>query len=84
MLADGVSAQPIASVDGGRTWYSERNWELQTLWGAGAVDDATTLLPIKSLVLDLEVGASIARADQFDFSDEAPIDGSATLEVMYL
>jgi len=84
MRADGVSAQPIASSDGGRTWYGERNWELQTLWGAGAADDATTLLPIKNLVMDLGVNTSIARADQFDFSDEAPIDGSATLEVMYL
>ncbi|NMY24667.1 DUF1120 domain-containing protein [Pseudomonas sp. WS 5021] len=84
MLADGVSVQPIASGDGGRTWYNERNWELQTLWGAGALDDATTLLPVKSLVMDLEVGASIARADQFDFSQETPIDGSATLEVLYL
>jgi type 1 fimbria pilin len=84
MVADGVAVQPIASSDGGRTWYDEWAWELQTLWGAGAMDDATTLLPIKNLVMGLEVGTQINRADQFDFSNETPIDGSATLEVVYL
>ncbi|NNA65060.1 DUF1120 domain-containing protein [Pseudomonas gessardii] len=84
LVADGTPAQPIASADGGRTWYSERSWELQTLWGAGTQDDASTLLPIKNLVIDLEVRTQIAPANQFDFSDEAPIDGSATLEVVYL
>ncbi|QLG95077.1 DUF1120 domain-containing protein [Pseudomonas yamanorum] len=84
MVADAVTVQPIASGDGGRTWYAERSWELQTLWGVGAMDNATTLLPVKDLVMDLEVSTSIARADQFDFSEEHPIDGSGTLEVMYL
>lgn len=84
MVADAVPVQPIASGDGGRTWYAEWAWELQTLWGAGALDDATTLLPVKDLVMDLEVTTQIARADQFDFSEEQPIDGSGTLEVMYL
>lgn len=84
MVADAVAVQPIASVDGGRTWYAERNWELPSLWGVGALDDATALVPVKDLVIDLEVGTTIARADQFDFSDEQPIDGSGTLEVMYL
>lgn len=84
MVADTVSVQPIASSDGGRTWYAERNWELHTLWGAGAMDDGTTLLSVKDLVMDLEVSTQIARADQFDFSDDHPIDGSGTLEVVYL
>ena len=84
MVADAVAVQPIASGDGGRTWYAEWAWELQTLWGVGALDDATALVPIKNLVMDLEVSTTIARADQFDFSEEQPIDGSGTLEVMYL
>ncbi len=84
MVADAVAVQPIASGDGGRTWYAEWAWELQTLWGVGALDDATRLIPIKDLVMDLEVATQIARADQFDFSEEQPIDGSGTLEVMYL
>lgn len=84
MLADGVSAQPIASMDGGSNWYADMSWELGTLWGAGAMDDATTLLPSRLLVIDLDVGTTIARADQFDLSDEVAIDGSGTLEVLYL
>ncbi|USW96986.1 DUF1120 domain-containing protein [Pseudomonas proteolytica] len=84
MLADGIAVQPIASNNGGNTWYAEWLWELWTLWGAGAMDDASTLLPSKVLEIDLEVGTSIARADQFDLSEEVDIDGSATLEVVYL
>jgi hypothetical protein len=84
MVADTVSVQPIASGDGGRTWYAERSWELYTLWGVGAMDDATTLLAVKDLVMDLEVGTQIARADQFTFNDDHSIDGHGTLEVLYL
>lgn len=84
MLADGIGVQPIASIDGGSTWYAEWAWELQTLWGAGAMDDATTLLPSRVLEIDLEVSTSIAPAERFDLSEEVAIDGSATLEVVYL
>ncbi|TDR46862.1 uncharacterized protein DUF1120 [Pseudomonas brenneri] len=84
MTADGVAVQPIASEDGGRTWFAEHIWELGVLWGAGAMDDASALLPSRVLVLGLDVNTSIARADQFDLSDEVSIDGSGTLEVLYL
>ncbi|NMX91713.1 DUF1120 domain-containing protein [Pseudomonas sp. WS 5086] len=84
MLADGIGVQPIASMDGGKTWYAEWGWELWTLWGAGAMDDASTPLPSKVLEMDIEVGTTIARADRFDLSEEVAIDGSGTLEVVYL
>ena len=84
MVADSKAAQPIASVDGGSTWYAERNWELQTLWGVGDASDATTLLAVKDLTMDVEVHTHIARADQFDLSDVVPIDGSGTLDIVYL
>lgn len=84
MIADNTAVQSIASMDGGRTWYAEWAWELQTLWGVGALDDASMPIPVKDLTMDLEIGTQIARADQFDWSNEAPIDGSGTLEVVYL
>ncbi|MGL5998452.1 MAG: DUF1120 domain-containing protein [Pseudomonas proteolytica] len=84
MLADGIAVQSIASMDGGSTWYAEWAWELFTLWGAGAMDDPTTPLPSRVLEMDLEVGTTIARADRFDLSEEVAIDGSGTLEVVYL
>lgn len=84
MIADNTAVQPIASIDGGQTWYAEWAWELQTLWGVGALDDASMPIPVKELTLDFEVGTQIARADQFDWSNEEPIDGSGTLEVVYL
>lgn len=84
MLADGIGVQPIASADGGNSWYAEWGWELQTLWGAGAMDNPTILLPSRVLEMDLEVSTVIARADRFDLSEEVEILGSGTLEVVYL
>ena len=84
MVADTVSVQPIASRDGGRTWYPEWAWELESLWGAGAMDDGTTLIPVRTLAMDLEVSTQITRANELDLSTELPIDGSGTLEVVYL
>jgi len=84
ILADSVSAQPIASSDGGNTWYAERNWELNTLWGVGGMDDDSVLISMQNLAMDFEVGGQITRADRLDLSNEVTIDGSATLEVIYL
>ncbi len=46
--------------------------------------DNSTPIPLKNLKMDLLVNTSILRTDNMDLSDEVPIDGSATLDVIYL
>ncbi|MEB0044371.1 MULTISPECIES: DUF1120 domain-containing protein [unclassified Pseudomonas] len=41
-------------------------------------------IPIQQLTSDVHVRGFIARADSLDLTDEQPIDGSATLEIVYL
>ncbi|SEM32333.1 Protein of unknown function [Pseudomonas sp. ok272] len=84
MIADTTPVQPIVSNDGGSTWHAGSYWELEGIWGVAATDDGTTLLAVKDLSLDFQVSTQIARADQFDFTDEVTLDGSATLDIKYL
>ncbi|PKH27593.1 DUF1120 domain-containing protein [Pseudomonas fluorescens] len=84
MVADGVTAQPIASTDQGKTWYAEKFWEPSMYMAAASMSDDTQPLPIKDLSVDLEVLTIINPADGLDLSNEVTIDGSATLEVKYL
>ncbi|NMX61248.1 DUF1120 domain-containing protein [Pseudomonas sp. WS 5059] len=83
-VADGVAMQPIASGDGGNTWYSEKFWDAGLYMAVAALDDATQPASVKEMVTELLVVTSIARTDSLDLSNEVTLDGSATLEVKYL
>ena len=83
-VADGAQMQPIASSDGGNTWYSEDLWDAGLYMALATLDDATQPASIKELVTELVVDTSIARTDGLDLSNEVTLDGSATLEVKYL
>lgn len=83
-VADGIPMQPIASADGGNTWYSEKFWNPGLYMAAATMDDATQPASIQELVAELVVETSIARTDGLDLSNEVTLDGSATLEVKYL
>ncbi|MDT9630803.1 DUF1120 domain-containing protein [Pseudomonas sp. JV449] len=83
-VADGAQMQPIASSDGGNTWYSEKFWDAGLYMALATLDDATQPASIKELVTELVVDTSIARTDGLDLSNEVTLDGSATLEVKYL
>ena len=84
MVADGVTVQPIASMDQGKTWYSEKFWEPSMYMAAASMSDDTQPLPIQNLRVDLEVLTIINAAASLDLSNEVTIDGSATVEVKYL
>lgn len=83
-IADNVAVQTIASSDLGVTWYKEKLMGPGLYMSVGAVDDDTQPLPTQELMLDLEVETIISRADGLGLDDEVLIDGSATIEVMYL
>lgn len=84
VVADGVTAQPIVSIDQGNTWYADRFWVPSMYMAAASMDDDTQPLSVKDLSVDLEVLTIINPTDGLDLSNEVTIDGSATLEVKYL
>lgn len=83
-VADGVQVETIASGDGGNTWYKEKFWDPGLYMSVATTDDTTQPVPVKELVMEMEVSTSIARTDSLDLSNEVTLDGSATLEVKYL
>ncbi|MFV9649741.1 DUF1120 domain-containing protein [Pseudomonas citrulli] len=83
-VADGVQVETIASGDGGNTWYKEKFWDPGLYMSVANTDDTTQPVPVKELVMEMEVSTSIARTDSLDLSNEVTLDGSATLEVKYL
>jgi hypothetical protein len=79
-----VQVETIASGDGGNTWYKEKFWDPGLYMSVATTDDTTQPVPVKELVMEMEVSTSIARTDSLDLSNEVTLDGSATLEVKYL
>ncbi|PQZ95488.1 MULTISPECIES: DUF1120 domain-containing protein [Pseudomonas] len=82
-IADGVAVRTIGSVDGGTTWFYERNLMPDNLISVAdpAVDAP---IPVQALAADLVVHPSIAPTSQLTLTNEAAIDGSVTVTVRYL
>ena len=83
-LADDVMVQSIGSYNQGATWLSETIAEPGMYMSVAPLGHTHTPYAIKRLDLDLGVQTYITRTAGLDLSNEVPIDGSATLEVMYL
>ncbi|AWM90428.1 hypothetical protein DJ564_06145 [Pseudomonas sp. 31-12] len=86
VMADAVNAQAILSSNGGETWVKEGVgfWGVNNIWGVGATGTVIAPIPIKDLLLDLQVRTGIAPTNGLTLTDEVNIDGSATLQIMYL
>ncbi|MGR3966349.1 DUF1120 domain-containing protein [Pseudomonas sp. 910_23] len=84
LAEDGVVVQPIASSDQGNTWFKEKFWDPGLYMSIAAMDDDSQPLPVKDLLVDLQVQTFIMSTAGMDLSNEVTIDGSATLEVKYL
>lgn len=83
-IADDVSVQTIVSYDQGATWGQDKFMEPGLYMSVAAMDDDTQPLPTEKLSVELAVLTMINRRDGLGLDDEVPIDGSATIEVMYL
>lgn len=87
-LADGLPKGVIESIDG-RTWMSapdgsqiwQPNWMRAFDEGSAG---ASTPLPVINLDADIVVEAHIIAGSLLPVNQEIPIDGSATLDVVYL
>ncbi|NVZ68979.1 DUF1120 domain-containing protein [Pseudomonas costantinii] len=83
LVADGATPRSIRSNNNGTTWttsiYMAPPWMM-------SVADGTTVAPIPVTVLtgDLELNTWIAPTNELTLGSELPIDGSVTLQVIYL
>ncbi|MCU1760547.1 DUF1120 domain-containing protein [Pseudomonas sp. 14P_8.1_Bac3] len=81
-VADGVTVSTIGSLDNGSTWANERS-----LWTdnivAAAVPGTLTPIMLQQFNADLRISPQIAPANQLTLTNEAAIDGSVTLSVVY-
>ena len=83
-VADGEVVQSIASFDNGTTWEKYRSFERGAMLSVATLADVSTPRPTQVLVTDINYSGHINRTDGLDLSNEVTIDGSATIEVMYL
>ncbi|PQP05828.1 MULTISPECIES: DUF1120 domain-containing protein [Pseudomonas] len=87
VIADAVRAQAIVSSDGGATWGkvgTDGFWGANNIWGVGELGADSAPIPVKELLIDLDVRTGIAATDGLTLTDEVTIDGSATLQIKYL
>jgi hypothetical protein len=82
-LADGQAVQSIASFDNGTTWEKYSSFEHLLMLSVATPGD-TLPRPTEQLISDVVYSGYINRADGLDLSNEVNIDGSATIEVLYL
>ncbi len=82
-LADGVAVQSIQSGDKGATWLIWRKLNRGYFYSVSA-DTNPVPLALKDYSADLRVSARIAPANQLTLNNEVTIDGSVTLQLIYL
>lgn len=86
LLVDGVTGQLIVSNNSGGTWYRPT---LQRLYkgmyvGFNAIASGDSNVPLSTVSGQIEFLSSIAPADTLTTSAEIAIDGSITMEMLYL
>ena len=82
-VADGVTVRAIVSGDSGETW-SAVSWVSPDYITSVANNAAVAPVPVRALTADLRVWPIIAPTNGLTLTSEVPIDGSATLTVVYL
>lgn len=82
--ADGETVQAIGSFDNGVTWERWNSFETGTYLSVATLADASTPRATQQLVTPVAYSGYINRTDGLDLSNEVNIDGSATIEVLYL
>lgn len=87
-MADGAAASLIESSDNGLTWGASFPGDIWPASNLASFGDSSTgkwaPTPVQQVMADLMVETMIAPTAGMDLTTEVPINGSATLEVMYL
>lgn len=86
-ITDSGPKRVIASFDEGKTWRNNNAIPVDPgSWAAVGDTSTGSWFPVstKTLAMNLEVDAFIARADGLTLTDEVTLDGSATLQIKYM
>lgn len=75
---------PLFSFDNGKTWLVNSSGSYMGHPYLNAFGNSPTPKALRSVTVDLRISAEIAPVRQLTLTEEVPIDGSATLDVMYL
>ena len=82
-VADGAPARIIESLDSGSTWQLGGQLWFDTLTSV-ASNSSLAPMPVQSMSLEMAVRPIIAPTNTLTLTNEVPIDGSATVTVLYL
>ncbi|WP_332872221.1 DUF1120 domain-containing protein [Pseudomonas cremoris] len=76
--------QPLFSFDNGTTWLvnSSGSYMGHPFWNA--FGDSPTPKALRSVNVDLRISTEIAPVANLTLTEEVPLDGSATLDLIYL
>jgi len=79
-----IPVYPLFSDDSGATWIAnpEGSYMGHDYWSA--FGDTPTPKPLRNVTVDLRIATSIAPTRDLTLTAEVPLDGSATLDLMYL
>lgn len=84
--ADGAVAPVIESVDG-QTWFpisQDQTWQPLWMRSVGAPGEVDAMpVPVQNLAMDLTIQTRV-RKPRGAITEEIPLDGSATLDIVYL
>lgn len=83
--ADSAAVKTIMSKDGGTTWANTSGYLGGTKmisWSATA--GAAAPLAFKSLTGTISIGAALNKSSELPLTGPIPLDGSATLQIIYL
>jgi len=83
VVADGVTARAIESLDDGATWVQGGYMSPDRITSVSAVGELVPM-PAQDLLMNVHVQTWIARADSLTLTNDVTIDGSATFEMKYL
>ena len=82
-LADNLPAQTINSSDGGTTWQLGTQLN-PTVLTAVAINNVPVPVAVRQFHANLRLNTHIAPSDNLTLLDEVPVDGHATVQLMYL
>lgn len=85
-LADGVARPVIESFDG-HTWMNADTSIWQPSWLRSVYDAAVGVpspMPVQTLVSNLVIETTLRNVKALAIDQDTPIDGSATLDIVYL
>ncbi|ONH55214.1 Protein of unknown function [Pseudomonas cedrina] len=87
-LADGVPQSVIESVDG-KTWFDAPEdlqvWQPDWMRAFSAVIGSNAApIPVQAMTTDLLIQTTIVDKRELPTGQEVPLDGSATLDIVYL